>query len=85
MNCPKCGYPHASETECKACGWKRGEEPTGELTREGQVEARVTELTEGNSRRELEAMARGLGITPSKSEYPNKDALARAIVEKEFP
>lgn len=96
MNCPKCGYPHAHPPKCRACGEPITEEMVktaglglpvarAEETAEGKLEARVKELTEGNTRRELEALARDAGITPSKREYPDKEALAKAIAEKEFP
>lgn len=96
MKCPKCGYPYAAPPKCKNCGEPITEEmveraglglpvPLAEETVEGKLEARVKELTEGNSRRELEALARAAGIEPSKAEHPNKETLAKAIAEKEIP
>lgn len=94
MNCPKCGYPHAKPPKCKACGEPITEKmvetaglgvpvPLAEETAEGKLDARVKELTEGSTRRNLEALARDAGIKPSKAEYPDKEALAKAIAEKE--
>lgn len=54
-------------------------------TREDKIKARVTELRDFNTRRSLEETARGLGIDPARTEYPDKETLARAIAEKEFP
>jgi hypothetical protein len=55
------------------------------LSREDKIKARVTELCDANTRRSLEEIARGLGIEPARTEYPDKETLARAIAEKEFP
>ena len=91
MECPKCGYPHAAPPKCRACGAeiKEAEEPgkieLAELTKEGKLEVRVSELVENNNRRALEALARDVGLEPTKTKYPNKKSLARAIAEKEFP
>lgn len=95
MNCPQCGYPHARPPKCKNCGEPITKEmvktaglglpvPLAEETTEGKFEARVKELTEANTRRELEALARDVDIKPSKEKYSNKEALAKAIAEKEF-
>lgn len=54
-------------------------------SREDKIKARVTELRDNNTRRQLEEMARFLGFEPSKTDYPNMETLARAIAEKEFP
>lgn len=53
-------------------------------SKEEQMKARLAELLEQNTRRDLEAKARDLGIEPTKTEYPNMAALAKAIVDKEF-
>ena len=55
------------------------------LSREDKINARVTELCDANTRRSLEEIARGLGIDPARTEYPDKETLAGAIAEKEFP
>ena len=55
------------------------------LSREDKIKARVTELCDANTRRSLEDIARGLGIEPARTEYPDKETLARAIAEKENP
>lgn len=56
-----------------------------EPTRDEKVEARITELCDVNTRRGLEAIARGMGFEPTKTQYPDKISLAKAITEKEFP
>ena len=61
------------------------EEEVKPLTREEIINARVTELCDTNTRRELEEMARNMGFEPTKTEYPNMESLARAIAEKENP
>lgn len=55
------------------------------LSREDKIKARVAELCDANTRRSLEEIARGLGIDPTRTEYPDKETLAKAIAEKEFP
>ena len=55
------------------------------LSREDKINARVTELCTFNIRRGLEEIARGLGIDPARTEYPDKETLARAIAERENP
>ncbi len=57
--------------------------PLAEETAEGKLDARVKELTEANTRRKLEALARDADIEPSKQKYPDKAALAKAIAEEE--
>lgn len=54
-------------------------------SREDKIKARVTELCDANTRRSLEEIARGLEIDPARTEYPDKETLAKAIAEKEFP
>jgi len=61
------------------------EEEAKPLTREDKINARVTELLDTKTRRELEEMARDMGFEPSKTEYPNMESLAKAIAEKEIP
>jgi len=61
------------------------EEEAKPLTREEKISARVTELCDSNTRRQLEEIARNMGFEPTKTEYPNMEALAKAIAEKEFP
>lgn len=53
-------------------------------SKEEQMKTRHTELLEQNTRRDLEKLARDLGFEPTKAEFPNMEALATAIVEKEF-
>lgn len=53
-------------------------------SKEEQMKARVAELLEAYTRRDLEAIARDLGFEPTKTEHPNMEALAKAIVDKEF-
>ena len=60
------------------------EEETKPLTREDKINARVAELLDTKTRRELEEMARNMGFEPTKTEYPNMESLAKAIVEKEI-
>lgn len=55
------------------------------LSREDTIKARVAELCDANTRRSLEEIARGLGLDPTRIEYPDKETLAKAIAEKEFP
>lgn len=56
-----------------------------EPTREEKIEARANELTETYTRRALEGLARDMGFEPTRTEYPDKLSLAKAIAEKEFP
>ncbi len=56
-----------------------------EPTRDEKIEAKVTELCDGSTRRTLETVARGMGLDPTKTEYPSKVSLATAIAEKKFP
>jgi len=60
------------------------EEEAKPLTREDKINARVTELLDTKTRRELEEMARNMGFEPSKTEYPNMESLAKAIAEREI-
>ena len=53
-------------------------------SKEEQMKTRTAELLEQHTRRDLEAIARDLGFEPTKTEHPNMEALAKAIVEKEF-
>jgi len=53
-------------------------------SKEEQMKTRHAELLEMNTRRDLEALARDLGFEPTKTEFPNMEALAKAIVDKEF-
>jgi len=53
-------------------------------SKEEQMKTRHAELLEQNTRRDLEARARDLGFEPTKMEFPNMEALAKAIVNKEF-
>lgn len=53
-------------------------------SKEEQMKARIAELLEQHTRRDLEKIARDLGFEPTKTEYPNMAALAKAIVDKEF-
>ena len=55
------------------------------LSREDKINARVTELCDSKTRRELEAMARDMGFEPTKTDYPSMESLAKAIAEKEIP
>ena len=54
-----------------------------ELSDEQKRDARIKQLTDGFSRRELEEKLRTLGIEPTKQEYPDKQSLAKAVAEKE--
>lgn len=53
-------------------------------SKEEQIKAKITELLEENTRRDLETLGRDLGLEVTKQLYPNMEALAKAIVEKEF-
>lgn len=56
-----------------------------EPTRDEKIEARVTELCDINTRRGLEVIARDVGFEPTRTEFPDKISLAKAIAEKEIP
>ncbi len=56
-----------------------------EPTRDEKINARVTELCDVTTRRGLEVIARDVGFEPTKTEYPDKVSLAKAIAEKEIP
>lgn len=52
-------------------------------SKEEQKKARIAELLEGNTRRDLEAIALELGFEPTKAKFPNMTVLAEAIADKE--
>ncbi len=54
-----------------------------ELSEEQKHKLRIKELTDLFPRRELEDKLRALGEEPTKDKYPDKQSLAKAIVEKE--
>ncbi len=52
-------------------------------SKEEQKKARIAELLEENTRRDLEKLARKVGLDPTKATYPNMTVLAEAIATKE--
>lgn len=52
-------------------------------SKEEQKKARITELLEENTRRDLEKLARNVGLDPTKAVYPNMTVLAEAIATAE--
>ena len=52
-------------------------------SKEEQKKARIAELLEENTRRDLEKLARDVGLEPTKTAYPNMTVLAEAIAAKE--
>lgn len=83
----KLGHPASEKEILQIKANLRGPTPVVEapieLSDEQKREARIKELTDGFSRRELEDKLRALGIEPTKQDYPDKLSLAKAIADKE--